>query len=157
MTLVGRDSELNAIAAAVARVKGGEFRAVVLTGEPGIGKTSLLAATDELARERGLPVVTARAVTHEQEVPFAFAAAVLEAHAGPDALPEVVGDEPASPGERFRHHRAMSAALDAGAVGRPFGLLLDDVQWADEASFEWLRHLLRRPPRTAALLVLAAR
>ena len=59
--------------------------------------------------------------------------------------------------ERFRYHRALRALLDDVAGGRPFLLAVDDLQWADEGSFEWLLHLVRRPPRSPAALVLAAR
>src|SRR3954452_9123213 len=150
MSLLGRDSELAAIGAAIAQVRAGDFRAIVLTGEPGIGKTSVLSAASTQARGGKLAVSTVRAITQERDVPFALAAAVLDAHAGRDVaeavLPALGADTAPSPGERFRHHRAISAALDD--TGRPFALLLDDLQWADAASFEWLLHLLRRPPHT---------
>jgi hypothetical protein len=78
MTLVGRDAELGAVSDAVAETRAGAFRALVLTGEAGIGKTSLVAAAVERARGAGLEALEARAVTHEREVPFALAAGVLD-------------------------------------------------------------------------------
>src|SRR5215467_5018847 len=68
MSLLGRDTELEALAAAVRRVRGGELHAVVISGEPGIGKTSLLARAAALAEDKGLAVTSVRAVTHEREV-----------------------------------------------------------------------------------------
>ena len=59
--------------------------------------------------------------------------------------------------ERFRHHRALRALLELLARERPVALLLDDLHWADEASLEFVLHLLRRPPRAACLLVFALR
>jgi DNA-binding CsgD family transcriptional regulator len=60
--------------------------------------------------------------------------------------------------ERYRAHRSVRALLEALASGRP-GLLLalDDVHWADAASAELLRYLLRRPPRAPLLVALSFR
>ena len=58
--------------------------------------------------------------------------------------------------ERFRYHRALRVLLDDIAAG-PVPPALDDLQRADDGSVEWLLHLLRRPPRSPAALVLGAR
>ena len=81
MTLVGRDIELEVIARAIEQARTGGFHAVVITGEPGIGKTTTLAAGAALAQGEGLTVFRARAVTHERDVPFALTAALLDDHA----------------------------------------------------------------------------
>ena len=176
MTLVGRDIELEAVARAIGHARAGGFHAVVISGEPGIGKTSILAAGVALAHAEKLAVLRARAVTQERDVPFALTAALLDDHAAA-ATPETLrayGEElsamlpsarvsaagraaPDTAAERFRYHRALRALLDDVAGGRPFLLAVDDLQWADEGSFEWLLHLLRRPPRSPGALVLAAR
>jgi predicted ATPase len=57
------------------------------------------------------------------------------------------------PGERFRYHRALRGLLELLAGERRVALVLDDPHWADEASLEFVLHLLRRPPRTACALV----
>ena len=169
MTLVGRDDELEAVAAPLDAALDGGFRALVLTGEPGIGKTTLLAAAAARGQADRMVVLRARAVTQEREVPFALAAAVLDDHAraASPATAEAFGGElatilrggppPDSAGERFRYHRALRALLEDVAGDRPLLLALDDLQWADEASREWLEHLLRRPPRCPAALLLATR
>jgi predicted ATPase len=59
--------------------------------------------------------------------------------------------------ERYRAHRAVRALLEALAARTPLVLALDDVHWADPASVERLAALLGRPPRGAALVVLAFR
>ena len=81
MTLVGRDIELETISRAIDDAGAGGFRAVVITGEPGIGKTTILAAGAALAQAEGLAVLRVRAVTHERDVPFALTAALLTAGA----------------------------------------------------------------------------
>src|SRR5919199_899041 len=176
MTLVGRDIELETISRAIDDAGAGGFRAVVITGEPGIGKTTILAAGAALAQAEGLAVLRVRAVTHERDVPFELTAALLDDRAGA-ATPETLrayGDElspvlpwarsrgarrpaPDTAAERFQYHRALRALLDDVAGGRPFLLAVDDLQWADEGSFEWLLHLLPRPPRSPAALLLGAR
>src|SRR4051812_10234139 len=165
MNVVGRDGELEVIAATLDAAVAGRFRALVLVGEPGAGKTTLLGA----AEPEGMTVLRARAVTQEREVPFALAAALLDehAHAASPTTAQAFGDEltavlragPAadSAAERFRYHRALRALLEDVAGDRPLLLALDDLQWADAASAEWIEHLLRRPPRTPAALLLAAR
>ena len=81
MTLVGRDIELEVIARAIDQARAGGFHAVVISGEPGIGKTTILAASAALAQAEALAVLRARAVTQERDVPFALTAALLDDHA----------------------------------------------------------------------------
>ena len=76
--LVGRDIELEAVARAIDQARAGGFHVVVISGEPGIGKTSMLAAGVALAQADALAVLRARAVTQERDVPFALAAALLD-------------------------------------------------------------------------------
>ena len=78
MTLVGRDIELEAVSRAIDQARAGGFHAVVLSGEPGIGKTTILAAGVALAEAGALTVLRARAVTQERDVPFALTAALLD-------------------------------------------------------------------------------
>jgi DNA-binding CsgD family transcriptional regulator len=176
MAIHGRDAELSAVSGAIEAAVGGVSRPVVLVGEAGIGKSALLAAAADRARDAGLVVLRGRAVEPETDVPFALAAAILDDHAaaaraetlaahGPELaaiLPSVAAPagrpaDPPAASERFRYHRALRALVDDVAADRPYALLLDDLHWADEASLEWVLHLLRRPPRAAGALVLATR
>ena len=78
MTLVGRDIDLEAVSRAIDQARAGGFHTVVISGEPGIGKTTLLAGECALAQAEALAVLRARAVTQERDVPFALTAAVLD-------------------------------------------------------------------------------
>src|ERR1700761_7195293 len=60
--VIGRDAELAAAAAALSAAMAGHGGCVVITGEPGIGKSRLAKETATLARRRDVPVVTGRAV-----------------------------------------------------------------------------------------------
>jgi DNA-binding CsgD family transcriptional regulator len=175
--LVGRDAELAVLARAVADVRGGRTRVLGVIGEAGIGKTELLGALAEHAREAGLLVLEGRCAEHERDVPFGVVIDALDEHVATLAprRVETVGPELAAvlpaaaerPGaavtaragaaERFRYHRALRGLLELLARERPVALLLDDLHWADEASLEFVLHLLRRPPRAACLLVFALR
>ena len=110
-------------------------------------------------------------------MPFALAVAALDDHVstlhprrvetlGPELgaiLPAAAnGHAPHPPTaaaapERFRYHRALRSLLELLTRERPLALLLDDLHWADDASIEFIQHLLRRPPRSPYLLILALR
>jgi predicted ATPase/DNA-binding NarL/FixJ family response regulator len=159
MELAGRDRELELAAGAVEDVRRGGARVLGVLGEAGIGKTALLATIGERAAKHRLLVLHGRAVEHEREMPFALAVDVLDEHVASVGLaglpPELGGTEPTGSDQRVRYHRALRALLES--LGRPFAILLDDLHWADDASLEFVLHLLRRPPAVPHLLVFAAR
>jgi DNA-binding CsgD family transcriptional regulator len=177
--LVGRSDELAALDRALDEVEKGEARAVGLRGEPGIGKSRLLAELAEVARNRGLLALSGRAAELERDLPFALLADALDAVEGAElaravrelepghraelaAVVPTIGsvtgvDAMSSSGERHRVARAVRALLEQLAAGRALVLVLDDVQWADPASTDVLALLLHRPPRSRVLLAVAAR
>ncbi|HST38383.1 MAG TPA: AAA family ATPase, partial [Conexibacter sp.] len=178
MALLGRDVEIAALEGALADVGGGGQRLLAITGEAGIGKSALLDHAAVRSAADGLLVLAARAAEHERDVPFGLVVDALDDHVetlgaarlatlGPEleaVLPAVATHaetrptEPSAiPWERFRIHRALRGLLELLGRERPLALLLDDVQWADEATVELLLHLLRRPPRVPFLLVFALR
>ncbi|MDQ8046429.1 MAG: AAA family ATPase, partial [Solirubrobacteraceae bacterium] len=153
--LVGRVDELARIDAAIAAVVAGGSRALVLSGEPGIGKTALLSAARSRAAGAGVHVVHGRAAEQEEDVPFGLVVDALDDEAatlaGPDlgrlrpllgtVLPGLAQQDAATaaaPGDapvaRVAIHRALRDLVDVVAAGRPVALLLDDLHWADEAS-----------------------
>jgi DNA-binding CsgD family transcriptional regulator/tetratricopeptide (TPR) repeat protein len=175
---VGRQAEWEVLAAALECALAGDSCAVAIAGEPGIGKTTLLMALCEAARDRGANVLAGRASDHERGLPLAVITEALDdavgrrakdwsAVVGADQEAELAAVFPAlgrpgeqAPGtqaERYRLHLAVRAALQRLADDEPVVVALDDVHWADEASTELLAHLLRRPPRGPMLLVIAYR
>jgi DNA-binding NarL/FixJ family response regulator len=177
--LVGRAEELGAFDQLLAERESGGPAAIALVGEPGIGKTRLLAELGARADERRQLVLAGSASELERDLPFwVFVDALEEYLRALDprvlgsleddvrtelarvfpALAEIAADHPpAFQHERYRSHRAISELLASLAVTKPVVLVLDDLHWADSASVELVGALLRRPPPGAVLMALAMR
>ncbi len=177
MGLVGRDVERETLGAVARDVRAGASGVVVVLGGAGIGKSALLANAVGTAESAGLQVLAGKAVEHERELPYGLIVDALDDHvasrgpawvraAGPGlaaVLPSLrepgarTPGRPSEPSDRLGHHRAVRGLLELLARERPLLLCLDDLHWADEASLELLLYILRRPPRAAHALLLAAR
>ena len=79
--LVGRTAELETLAAATAALSRGRPAALALAGEPGIGKTRLLAELAERAERDGHLVLAGGASELERELPFCVFVDALDEHA----------------------------------------------------------------------------
>ncbi|GAB1692077.1 ATP-binding protein [Krasilnikovia sp. M28-CT-15] len=169
-TLVGRETE-SAVLREALRLTASAAQVVEVVGEPGIGKTRLMAELADQARRQGMRTITGRATEFEQDVPFAPLVEALD-----DQVRHTGGTPPApadlrplenvllagsglddSAVERFRSMRALRRALEELAAPSGLVLLLDDVHWADPSSVDLLEFLLRRPPAARVLLAVAYR
>ncbi|MER7499814.1 ATP-binding protein [Nonomuraea pusilla] len=168
LKLIGRAAELGRLDRAVGDVAAGRFRAVSITGSPGIGKTRLLAELGRHAAERGFTVMTGRATEFERCFPFAVYVEALtpwsqpdpddaEARAALEALVSISRGDRESEAriDRYRLYRGISRLLET-APGS-IALLLDDLHWADQPSLELTEYLLRKPPRGGLLVAVAHR
>ncbi len=177
--LVGRAAELGSLDRLLSDLEGGRSATVQLVGEPGIGKTRLLAELAARADERGQLVLSGSASELERDLPFwVFVDALDEYVQGLDPrrralLAENVrnelaqvfpslsalasGNAPPLQHERYRSHRAVRELLELLASAKPLVLVLDDLHWADPASVELLGALLHRPPAAPILTALAVR
>ena len=177
--LVGRAEEIGAVERAVTGLKSAGPATLVFLGEPGIGKTRMLAELGERADALGQIVLSGSASELEADLPFwVFVDALDEYVAGLDprrlqslekdvraelgrvlpSMSEFAGSgEAALQDERYRSHRAVRDLLERLAATKPVVLVLDDLHWADSASIELLSALLRRPPSAAVLMALGAR
>ena len=175
--LVGRAEELALLDGALAVVADGEWNAVELVGEPGIGKTRLLGELAARASHREMLVLSGSASELERDLPFwVFVNALDDYLRGldPRLLDLLDIEVRAELGnvfpslsrltqnlvpqqERYGTHRAVRELLERLTATRPLVLILDDVHWADPASVDILGSLLRRPPDAGVLVALATR
>jgi DNA-binding CsgD family transcriptional regulator len=168
---VGRTEELAALEAALDRAAGGEAAAVFVAGESGVGKTRLLRELQRRAEAGGARVLRGDCVAFGAgELPYAPIAGALRSlvrELGPEAFDELVGarrDElarllPELGAESPPSSTGMSATGEPLAQARLFGILrglldqlaaeapvvfvVDDLQWADRSTLEFLSSLLR--------------
>jgi DNA-binding CsgD family transcriptional regulator len=153
--IVGREEELDAIGAFLERIEGGPA-ALVLSGEPGIGKTVLWQAGVEEARRSYACVLCHRSVEAEALLSFAGLSDLLEDvldELAPSLLPLrrralEVALLIAEPGDDASDPRAIGLGvrdvLQLLAERGPVLVALDDVQWLDSASVAVLQIALRR-------------
>ena len=145
-------------------VRAGESRALVVHGEPGVGKSALLEYI--VAQAAGCRVVRAAGVQSEMELAFAGLHQLLapmldhlERLPGPqrDALRTAFGFSAGSAPDRFLIGLAVLSLLSVVAEERPLICLVDDEQWLDRASAQVLAFVARRLEAESVGFVFAAR
>ncbi|WP_282106721.1 MULTISPECIES: AAA family ATPase [unclassified Crossiella] len=157
--LLERAAELARLDAELARVCAGAARTVLVTGPAGIGKTSLVRAfTARLPA--GVLVLRAHCDDLEREFGYGVARQLFE--------PVLAGAEPCHGPARAALTGIAEGGRDPFAVAhglcaftrtvlgraRAAVLVVDDAQFADEASLRWLAHLRGRHPRLRLLQLL---
>ena len=162
--LTNRVSERGVLDRFVAGVQAGEGQALVVRGEPGVGKTVLL---DYLAgRASGCLVARAAGVQPEMELAFAglhqLCAPMLDhAESLPvpqrEALRTAFGLSAGPVPDRFLVGLAVLGLMSETAGERPLLCMVDDQQWLDRASAQALGFAARRLAADPVGLVFAAR
>ena len=160
-TLSGRDSELTLLAGLVAELcKGHPGRAVLIEGEPGIGKSALVQVAAAAAADQGCQVFWGSGDELGQApplLPFLDALAVRTRSVNPrqtmiagllrgEVLPDRAADVPAVLAEQLLALIADECEL------RPVILVVDDLQWADEATVALWGRLARLAGQVPLLL-----
>ena len=175
---VGRDAELERLGQLWKEASAGERRVALLVGEPGVGKTRLVAELAAQAHQEGAIVLAGRC-DEDLGVPFQpFVEAlrhfvdhtpaddlgerlgryggelqrlVPELAESMSGLPSPLRSEPET--ERYRLFDAVSSWLSAVSTEAPLLLVLDDLQWAARPTLLLLRHVVRSadPMRLLAL------
>jgi len=167
--MVGRQAELVTLKSALEDAFSAQGRVVMVSGEPGMGKTRLLQELAVYARLRGAQVLMGRC-EEEGTLPYLPFVEALRSYvqerpdealrselgeAAPDVarlvseirlkfpdIPEPVSVDPDE--ERFRLFQGVTSFLRSAASLSPMLLVLDSLQWADRSSLLLLRHLSRR-------------
>ena len=158
--------ELTRVRACVDALTTGRPMVLEVFGPPGSGKSRLLAEALRTTIPAHVTVYAGRAAEPERRIPFHVFLHALGDHAEAatghlgqsDALwaAAATGRGGTLSVARYRLYRAWRRAL-ADRTGDGLVLVLDDLQWADQASLELIAHLIRYPVPGPLLLVLARR
>jgi DNA-binding CsgD family transcriptional regulator len=161
-----RRGECGALDRLVEAVRAGESRALVVRGDPGVGKSVLLEHVAGRASGSGCRVARAVGVQSEMELAFAglhqLCAPMLggaERLPAPerDALRTALGIAAGPPPDRFLVGLAVLGLLSEVAGERPLICVVDDEQWLDQSSAQALGFTARRLGADPVGLVFAAR
>jgi len=165
--LVGRQASFSQLVGSLQQARGRQAQAVLVVGEAGIGKTRLAREWVAWARAQGAEVLSGHAFEMGGRLPYQPLVDALrprlEAENAPEDLledlwlaelarllpelrvrypdlPTPTEDELTAKGRLFE---AVARLFDALTRAGPLVLLLDDLQWVDEASLDLLRYLGR--------------
>jgi predicted ATPase len=181
--LIGRASAFSQLVARYQQLRQGQAQGVLLVGEAGVGKTRLAKEFVSWARAQGADVLIGHAFEMRGHLPYRpLIEALRERLEGENApedlledlwlaelsrllpelrvrypdLPPPAGDELTA---RMHLFEAVVRLLDALARRAPLVLLLEDLDWIDEASFDLLRYVAHawKEHGTRALLFLTVR
>jgi DNA-binding CsgD family transcriptional regulator len=154
--LVGRDREVEALRASIARAAAGHSQVVLIEGEPGIGKSRLVATACEHARADGFEVLVG--VCDDLAAPRPFAALLAALGVSSDADTHDAADAGSTnPGMEYRVVEALGAHVERLAERASLLLAIDDLQWADASTLVALRSIARRVSTLPVLLLGAFR
>jgi DNA-binding CsgD family transcriptional regulator len=163
--LVGREGETSRIERLIADARAGRSAALVIRGEPGIGKTTLLEHARTAAGE-DITILSARGIEAESELPYLglgdLIGPVLDRRERlPDAQSLALGqalalEEGGTPA-RFAVPAALLGLLGAVAEEGPLLCLVDDAQWLDAPSLEAMVFAGRRLRDEGVAMILTVR
>src|SRR5919109_4729980 len=164
LMLYGRDRERALIGALLAAARDSRSGALVLRGDPGVGKSALL--LDARERASDMHVLTARGVESESELAFAGLDQLLRpALDRIERLPEpqaaalrgALGLEEGFADERFLIFAACLSLLSELAERRPVLCVVDDAHWLDAGSADALLFVARRLDAEGIVMLFGAR
>ncbi|HEX7043036.1 MAG TPA: AAA family ATPase [Burkholderiales bacterium] len=179
---VGRVDEYGLLCGLLARLGGGAGHAVLIEGEPGIGKSRLMRELARYARSRRIATFRTNCYEIERAMPYQpvidLVSQALELapdpalrRLAPVSLAEIAALVPAVAqrvtvpvlssdfveARQARLFRAIGQLFDALAEGRPLVVMVDDIQWADHASAQFLHWFARQAAARPLLVLLAYR
>ena len=150
-TVLGRETELAQLSALLAAARDGRGGALVIRGDPGVGKTRLLGAAMESAAD--FAVLSAAGVQSESDLAFGALSALLRPalsaigglpRVQADSLGAAVGLSSSARVERLACNAGVVSLLAAAAHERPVLVAADDLQWFDAGSREVILFAARR-------------
>ncbi len=156
--LVGREREQVAVRQQLDQMLAGQGGTILVGGEAGIGKTTLVEDLSIQAEEQGALVLWGHAYDLSVTPPYGPWLELLRAYpqrADLPQLPSFVGnlEATAALGSQDQLFAATRAFLQAEAGQQPLLLVLDDLHWFDQASLDFFRYLARQVGHQRILLV----
>lgn len=168
--LLERGDELATVGRALDAAETGAGRLLMVEGEAGAGKTSLLAAAARLGAEREMLVLRARGGEHERDFAYGVARQLFEPVLADGArraellqgttaavAPIFSTDSPQGESGQFAVQHGLYWLVADLAEAAPLLLTVDDAQWADLATLRALVYLARRLEGLPVALVVAIR
>jgi tetratricopeptide (TPR) repeat protein/transcriptional regulator with XRE-family HTH domain len=180
---VGRSREYGELTELVMQLNAGVGHTILIEGEPGIGKSRLMREVARFAAARGIGALATNCYEFERAIPYQpvidLVARALERVSAPalsalapvslaelaalvpeigerfPSLPQLSNDFPEA--RQARLPRAVAQLLEASRAGRPSLLMVDDIQWADDASAQVLHYLARQTAQHPVLLIYSYR
>jgi diguanylate cyclase (GGDEF)-like protein/putative nucleotidyltransferase with HDIG domain len=168
---VGRNDELRRLVRLLEVSVVGQPKVVAIVGEAGVGKTTLVKQLEPEVRLRATSVVKGRCLEADVRPPYGPWADVIDAirelgvvpdrewRELPQLVPALVGEGKArrTPGSKFALLDEIAEYLSLATAQRPLVVVLDDMQWADSASWDTLEHVLARLGGERLLICLTIR
>lgn len=182
--LLGRQAEVQALREAASAAARGTHQLALVVGEPGIGKTALLAAFKrELHENSTFFVISGQCYEHfgpsEPYLPLLEGIGqICRTEAGGPVrecldrhaplwltqMPSLISPtEAATLNQRIlratpeRMQRELTEAMEALASDTPVALCLEDIHWSDQATLDWLNHVTRRQSAARVLVIATVR
>lgn len=180
---VGRNNEYGLLIGLLARLTAGTGHTILIAGEPGIGKSRLLREVARYAHVQDLPMLATNCYEIERAMPYLpvidlvtraldrvsdaalrtlspvslaeLTALVPEVGERVPDLPRLSNDFPEA--RQARLSRAVDQLIEASRGGRPAVLMVDDIQWADDASAQVLHYLARHAAARPVMVIYAYR
>lgn len=180
---VGRSHEFGLLIGLIARLTVGTGYSILIEGEPGIGKSRLLHELAHYAQAQEFPILATNCYEIERAIPYQpvidlvsraldrmtnealqslppvslaeLVALVPDVGERVADLPQLSDDFPEA--RQARLCRAVDQLLEASRGGRPAVLMVDDIQWVDDASAQVLHYLARHAAQRPLLVIYAYR
>ena len=161
---VGRERELTLLGNALAAARSGEGRLVLVGGEAGIGKTTLVTAFAREAAAQGALVFSGGCYDLTTTPPYGPWNEIARQWAACDTSPaevpqplDLLADLSMEPIGSKQELLALIASLCNASTDRTHLLLLEDIHWSDSASLELLQTVVRAIARRRVLLIVTYR